>query len=340
MQRQTVILGLSGGVDSLVSAILLQKQGYEVIGVHFLTSDNKQASLKTQKIAKALKIKLILLQSADLFQEIVIEPFLKAYQQGLTPNPCVFCNRIFKFQLLLDAKKQFGADFIATGHYVRKEGDRLFRGKDKNKDQGFFLARLRQQELASAIFPLGDLTKEEVKKIAKESGFKDIAESEGESQDLCFIEGETVDFLREKLPAKYKEKGQFIKFETQEVVGEHESIFAYTIGQRAKLGGQKNPLFVKKIDPNKNIVYLSEEDGLYNNEMELMDLSFLSQAELPAEVLVQVRHRAKAEEAKIELLPANKAKVHFKKPVRAITPGQSVAIYAGDELLGGGVIKK
>ncbi len=338
MKKKKVLIGLSGGIDSFVSALLLQKQGYEVIGVYFMTTKNQKLAEKAQEVAKKLKIKLIIMNTVELFSKTIIQDFLEQYKQGLTPNPCVFCNRIFKFQLLLEAQKEFKTDYIATGHYVIKKENKLYRAKDKNKDQSFFLARLTEKETENALFPLGELTKSEVKEIAKKEGFKEIS-TEKESQDLCFIEGETIDFLRKNLPKNNQKKGKIINWQTKEEIGEHEGIFSVTIGQRAKIGGQKNPLFIKKIDLEKNIVYVAEDSELYGQKMELSQTNWLQKPK-QKEVLVQLRHRAKPIEAKIKILADNKVRIEFAEPVRAITPGQSVAIYNGDQLLGGGVITK
>lgn len=334
MQKK-VLVGMSGGVDSTMTALLLQKVGYTVSGVHFINTENRTGAEKAQKIAAKLGIEFSAVDARTDFQKTVIEPFLAEYSVGRTPNPCVFCNKKFKFQKLLSLANEKNIDFVATGHYVRNIDGHLWRGKDPAKDQSFFLTRLKSAELKRILFPLGEYHKPDVQKMAQEEGLAEII-GEGESQDLCFVQGELVDYLAAHLPPTLQKKGKIVH--AGRVIGEHDGLFRWTVGQRVHIGGLKEPLFVAGFDREKNEIIVAPNSALFSEEMQLADCSWLNEAPPPA-VLVQIRHRATPVAAKITLIGDNKAHIAFEKPVRALTPGQSAAIYSGDELLGGGVIE-
>ncbi|HOU76118.1 MAG TPA: tRNA 2-thiouridine(34) synthase MnmA [Candidatus Dojkabacteria bacterium] len=354
-----VLLGMSGGVDSSVSAYLLQQQGYEVIGI---TMDIGQG-IESQRediddVIHKLNIEHHYVNLTDAFQKTVVDYFVDTYKKGMTPNPCVVCNKYIKFGLLMDKMKKYDADFMATGHYaqlVRSEklGVRsglyfLRRGLDKLKDQSYFLYRLNQDQLSKVLFPIGGLLKTEVREIAKDVGF--MVSEKKDSLEVCFIDGNNYrEFLKER---KVEEiEGCFIDKDGN-VLGKHSGLINYTIGQRRNLGITfGKPMFVVAIDAEKNAVVLGEQDELLKKEFEVTDTSwtFLNEkrkvkSEEMLKIInkrvigVKVRSQAEIVEATLEDWEDNKIKVVFDKPQRAITPGQSAVFYDDDVVLGGGVI--
>ena len=347
-----VIVGMSGGVDSAVTAYLLKKEGYEVIGVNLhmcVLKDVNETNTDAETVSKKLGIEYHEINCIDDFKKNVTEPFVNAYLSGITPSPCVGCNRTVKFQKMMEAMKEFGADYIATGHYahvVKKENGRLtVKTADfADKDQTYMLYRLSQEQLSKIIMPLGKLSKPEVREIAKELGLA-VAEKK-DSQEICFIpDGDYAKYIEEHAPGKVPPEGNFVD-EEGNVLGRHRGIIHYTIGQRKGLGiAMGHPIFVKEIRADKNEVVLSEEEAIFTKEVICSDLNFQSIPDLAIgekmDCTSKIRYRHKAQKATIERMDEKHIKITFEEPVRAATPGQSAVFYDEDGCsIGGGVIVK
>ncbi|MFH1714517.1 MAG: tRNA 2-thiouridine(34) synthase MnmA [Candidatus Nealsonbacteria bacterium] len=339
--KKKVIVAMSGGVDSSVSAALLKGAGFDVSGVFMKLVDLpnfKTAERRVEKIAKILKVKLIILDLRKEFKKTIIDSFLKEYAAGSTPNPCVLCNKEIKFGLVLKESLKLDTDLFATGHYARIKKDKkwihLLKGSDKDKDQSYFLWRLDQNQLKRVLFPVGNLKREEVEKMAKE--LKLPVEQMKKSQEICFLE-DIGEFLRKNLKTK---PGKTVDVKGN-VLGAHQGLPFYTIGQRKGIGLAGGPYFVLKKDSNKHLLIVTKnENNLYEKELITRNVNWLSEKkpELPFRVQVKIRYRHKNVPALIYKKPGNKFKIIFNKPQRAITPGQSVVFYEGQELLGGGII--
>ena len=364
-----VIIGLSGGVDSSVAAWLLKEQGYAVEGlfmvnwhdtVGVLSGDcpAEHDRLLAQLVAKKLNIPLHEIDLSAEYRERVVEYMFREYEKGRTPNPDVLCNREIKFGPFLDIAKQRGADYIATGHYCRKETiekegksyHRLLAGADKNKDQSYFLCQLSQEQLADVLFPIGHLDKPEVRRIARELGLPTAERKD--SQGICFVgKVDLPIFLQQQLKAK---EGDIIEIPANspsdgKVIGKHNGAHFYTIGQRKGLnvGGKKEPLFVLETDVEKNIVYVGmgqDHPGLYRNELFLRrdDIHWL-RPDLAMDdgearqYAVRIRYRQPLQSAQL-FQTADGIQILFDEPQRGVTPGQFAAWYDGEELVGAGVI--
>jgi len=346
-KKSKVLLGMSGGVDSSITALLLQKEGYEVIGATMQLHDycNNDQVEDAKDIAKRLGIEHYVFNMKEQFKKHVIDYFIEEYQEGRTPNPCVACNKYIKFGAMIDKAEELGIEYIATGHYARIEkvtdGDKveylLKKGKDERKDQSYMLYNLTQELLAKTIFPLGEYSKEEVRKIAEENGFT-IA-NKPDSQEVCFVpDNNHFRFIQENSITPMK-KGEIVNT-SGEVLGYHEGSAKYTIGQRKGLGiSAKTPLFVFDIDSEKNQVVLGSNDELFSKELIATNLNWITFEKLEKEMEVEAKIRYKAKESKARIYPIDdKVKVVFEKPQRAITKGQSVAFYKDDIVLGGGII--
>ncbi|GAB4113049.1 MAG: tRNA 2-thiouridine(34) synthase MnmA [Candidatus Caldatribacteriota bacterium] len=346
-----VIVALSGGIDSTVATILLKEKGYTVGGITFFSNQlgNRDNLRIAEKIAQDLQIPWQPLDLTQEFQEIVVEYFCQAYLSGRTPNPCVICNWKIKFGLLLEKIKSWGADYLATGHYVNKEylaKNKEFilkKGLDKNKDQSYFLYRLNQSVLSKVLFPLGKLTKDQVRLIAKR--FNLINQYRKESQEICFISDDNYkEFLVQYIKKKIK-RGKFIDREGK-LLGEHQGLPFYTIGQRRGLGiSANNRKYVLKIDDQRNEIVLGEEKYLYQNKMLVSELNFISGVVPTQPLKVEVKIRYNGQGSPAMIYPSNqdgkkRILVVFDQPQRAITPGQSAVFYQKDIVLGGGVIEK
>jgi tRNA-specific 2-thiouridylase len=362
MSTKQVVVAMSGGVDSSVAAALLKEQGYDLIGVTMVlscttsSSDRSCCSMSAaadaKKVADILGIPHYTLNFKDEFKRDVIDNFIEEYKNGRTPNPCIRCNQLIKFDLLLKKAEELGAKFVATGHYARIESRKqsavssqpeyiLKKGIDNKKDQAYVLYRLNQETLQQVLFPLGEMTKEDVRKRAKE--LKLPVADKKESQEICFIEDDDyVRFLKEKVPEAVK-PGPILDREGN-VVGEHEGIAFYTIGQRKGVGAHKGqPKYVIGIDPVKNAVIIGDDEDTLKSELKAEAVSFIS-GEIPSEPLaVTAKIRYNSTEAEAVLLPGgegNGVRVEFEEPQRAVTPGQSVVFYKGDEVIGGGIISR
>jgi tRNA-specific 2-thiouridylase len=345
--RKVLVL-MSGGIDSSVAAALLKKEGFEVIGA-FMRLANlprfDEAKERAEKVAKILKIPFYVFNLEKEFKKKIIDYFLKEYKAGNTPNPCVLCNKEIKFGLLLEKALSLDADFVATGHYARIKGIRnkelgirefkLLRAKDKNKDQSYFLWMLNQEKLKRILFPIGNYTKEEVRNFAKK--FKLPVLKAKKSVEVCFIEKTVNDFLKKYL----KEKPGKIVDTQGKVLGEHRGLWFYTIGQRKGIGLSEGPWWVVDKDLKRNLLIVTKnEKDLLRDELFCKDVNWIPGREpkLPLEVKAKIRYKANFVKTTIYPIKNKIYKVVFKKPQRAITPGQSVVFYKGEEVLGGGII--
>ena len=355
-----VVVGMSGGVDSSVTALLLKEQGYDVIGIFMknwddtdelgyctATEDYKDVAL----VADQIGIPYYSVNFEKEYHDRVFSYFLEEYKKGRTPNPDVMCNKEIKFKAFLDYAMELGADYVATGHYARVIRDEdgkahLLRGKDSNKDQTYFLSQLSQEQLSKAMFPLGEIEKSEVREIAEKANLATAKKKD--STGICFIgERDFKDFLMNYLPAKSGEMQTL----DGEVVGKHDGLMYYTIGQRKGLGiggskdGTNEPWFAIGKNLEENVLYVGqgyENDHLYADTLEASDFLFTGDAEeLPREFrsMAQFRYRQKAVPVTVYLDETRtKARVVFDEAARAITPGQAIVLYDGDECLGGGII--
>ncbi|OGI26476.1 MAG: tRNA 2-thiouridine(34) synthase MnmA [Candidatus Moranbacteria bacterium RBG_13_45_13] len=351
-ESKKIIVALSGGVDSAVAAALLKKQGFDVFGVHFwLFGKTWKLSFQVEKITKKLGITLKVVDARKEFKKRIIGYFIEAYKKGLTPNPCVVCNKEIKFQLLFDLMKKLDADYVSTGHYalvkVRPfpsptfcwgipQGRTLCEARDKIKDQSYFLYRLAQKDLAKIIFPLGEYKKTEVKEIAKKMKIP-VPEKE-ESQDICFLQNKDINsFLRKYIKP---EPGNIVD-ETGKIFGKHEGLAAYTLGQRKgiKIGGT-GPYFVVGKNKRKNkLIVTNDPKEFLARKFLISKVSWISpEIKFPLRAKVQIRYHAPKVSAIIKPQEKKTYLVELAKPLRAITPGQSAVFYKGDEVLGGGII--
>lgn len=349
---------MSGGVDSSVSALLLLQQGYQVEGLfmkNWEEDDTDTYCSASQDVADAqavcdkLGIKLHTVNFAAEYWDGVFEHFLTEYKAGRTPNPDILCNREIKFKAFLDYAMALGADYIATGHYTRRafvNGKwQLLKGLDPNKDQSYFLYTLGQAQLAKSLFPVGELPKAEVRRIAAEAGFVNSAKKD--STGICFIgERKFKEFLSRYLPAQPGD----IETETGKVIGRHQGLMYYTIGQRKGIGigGLKNaaeePWFVLEKDLNRNVLIVGQghdNPRAFTNQLVCSQLhSVAGEAPtMPLKCAAKTRYRQPDQNCEIIHLADNRYQVNFVEPQRAITPGQSVVFYQADICLGGGIIE-
>lgn len=344
--KKKVMVAMSGGVDSSVVAALLKEEGYEVFGVtmnHYKGENDLEVA---HQVAQKLKIPWSIVDCTKEFKKLVIDYFCREYLAGRTPNPCVVCNLKIKFGLLLKKAKSLGMDYFATGHYAINEYDQesnkflLKRGADKSKDQSYFLYRLNQDILPYVLFPLGELRKSQSRELAKKYGFSNYKKEE--SQEICFIrEGDYREFLKQNV-SENVEQGKF-RDKSGNILGVHQGIPFYTIGQRKKLGISSNErTYVIKIDSRKNNIILGVERDLYQNKTIVKDLNFVSDIKLlgPMKVEVKIRYNSKKSSAIISPYDKGKALISFYEPQRAIAPGQSAVFYQGDIVIGGGIIEK
>jgi tRNA-uridine 2-sulfurtransferase len=347
-----IAVAMSGGVDSSVAAALLVEAGFVVTGVMMRLwsnipanqSSSDEAVAGASEVARWLGIPFELLDCRTHFKEVVVDDFLATYAGGQTPNPCIRCNPNIKFGYLLHQVLDHHADFLATGHYARirhtQTGEyELLKGVDPVKDQSYMLQRLTQAQLAHAIFPLGGLTKKEVRQIALERGLPIF--DRPESQDLCFLPGgDYRSFLEQHMPDAMQ-PGPIVD-EAGNVLGRHQGLAGYTIGQRRGLGiAAAQPLYVLHLDVAANALVVGPADALGGNSLTASQANYIS-GEPPADpIRVEAKIRYRAQPVPALLTPMAGARFHlsFNQPLRDITPGQSAAIYQGERLLGGGIIE-
>lgn len=356
--RKTVLVAMSGGVDSSLAAALLVEQGYRVIGATMKTFCYAEtpASSRTccgldgiidaRRVCDRLGIPHHVFDMEEAFTRDVIDDFVREYAAGRTPNPCVRCNSNTKIPDLLRKGRMLGADLIATGHYARRvvgrDGEvRIYRGDDRKKDQTYFLWGIPREVVPYLLFPVGDLTKSDVRARAREMRL-DTADKP-ESQEICFVPtNDYTDFLAQRLGADHPSlsPGRLVTADG-ELVGEHQGYARYTVGQRKGLGGGfSRPLYVLGVRPERNEVVVGTAEELERTDVVLSDLNWLGQTpEVGDTVEVQIRYRAAATRARVKHIDASRMVLALESPQRAITPGQSGVVYRGDELLGGGRIQ-
>jgi len=354
-----VVVGMSGGVDSSVTALLLKQEGYDVIGIFMKNWDDtdefghctaEEDAEDVRRVCDQIGIPYYTVNFERQYFDKVFSYFLDEYKRGRTPNPDVMCNREIKFGEFLQKAIDLGADYLATGHYARVErtedGEtKLLRGVDGNKDQTYFLHQLNQRQLAKAMFPIGDLPKPEVRRIAEQAGLATAKKKD--STGVCFIgERNFKQFLSGYLPAQ---PGPMIDLRTGETKGRHDGLMYYTLGQRQGLGiggsGSGEPWFVADKDLESNILYVVQGDAhprLYSESLEAENINWISPArpEGPVRCTAKFRYRQADQGVTVTLRENGTADVVFDQPQKAVTPGQAVVFYDGDTCLGGGTINR
>ncbi len=352
-----VVIGMSGGVDSSVSAILLKQQGYEVIGLFMrnwdtsingdiLGNPNLNNDICPQEqdyndalaVCEKIGIPLYRIDFVKEYWDYVFEYFLDELKQGRTPNPDIMCNKYIKFDYFIREAKRLGADYIATGHYARIQDGQLLRAVDLNKDQTYFLSQLSHEQLENILFPIGELEKKEVRKIAEEYDL--VTANKKDSTGICFIgERNFKNFLKNYLP---NQPGDIIDIETQKVVGKHIGLMYYTIGQRRGLdiGGTNDRMFVVGKNLEKNVLYiaLGENNEYLFSDSCIIDTVNFNTTERPVQCSAKFRYRAPDYPVSLEYLDNGEILVKYDK-VKSVTPGQACVFYDGDKCIGGGIIK-
>lgn len=357
--RKRIVVAMSGGVDSSVTAALLKALGHDVIGVNMQLWDKgrQQAaaeegfrpcctledSMDAARVADRLGIEFHVLNLEEVFKSEVVDRFVAAYLHGVTPNPCIVCNERIKFGILLEKARELGADHLATGHYVRLEQGsdglmRLKKAADLKKDQSYFLYRLSQEVLQAALFPLGSLSKPEVRKIADE--YQLPVAKKAESQEICFVENNDYVAFIEKRSDTAHLSGAIVD-RTGKVLGRHDGTYRYTIGQRRGLGiAAPRPLYVLGTDPASGTVTVGFEEELYSSSLTAGSVNW-QQPPVAQEFTAtcKIRYRQEPVPCRVTLQEGTQVAVTFPEPVKSVTPGQSVVFYDDDTVLGGGVIE-
>ncbi|VBB44233.1 tRNA-specific 2-thiouridylase MnmA 2 [uncultured Paludibacter sp.] len=341
-----VLLGMSGGIDSSMSALFLLEQGFEVVGVSFRFLDNDSHLQDAVKLSETLKIPHFVLDARKEFQEKIIDYFTAEYLAGRTPFPCAKCNNELKWRLIFEQAKKLGCEKVSMGHYVNitEENGFLFvtEGKDKDKDQSFFLWGLSQLQLSKIIFPLGNHTKSDVKQLAETHGFYSLKEKK-ESTGACFCSGDYRPFLRSQIknPEKYFFKGNFVD-EKGNVLGVHNGYPLFTVGQRRGFSLQLNKaMFVKEIRPFSNEVILAPLKSMYKTEFFVKNYKLVNPELFSADfdTITRIRYRKQNTLSKIKILNDSILKVELKEPLESIAPGQTAVFYRNGKVLGGGFIE-
>lgn len=350
-RNKRVLLGMSGGVDSSVAAYLLKEQGYEVVGatMKLWIPENieNNAIRDAKKIADQLGIEHHVIELEDKFKNTVVKNFIDSYYEGITPNPCVFCNKHIKFDLMFRVADELDCHYVATGHYSRIKLNEetgkyeLLRAKTDKKDQSYMMYNLNQEKLSRILFPIGEYEKPEIRNIAKEIGLE--VYNKPDSQDICFIpDGDYEKFL-EKYSGRKDKEGKFVDKDGH-VMGKHKGITNYTIGQRKGLGITfGKPTYVIDINGKNNTIVLGENRDLFKTTLNAKDVNFLdfemSEIKEPIKVQAKIRYSSNLSDAIVKKIDDNRVEVEFEEPQRAITRGQSVVFYDGLKLVGGGIIE-
>lgn len=334
-----VAVALSGGVDSTMSALYLKELGYDVAGVHFIIHSleeiNQQNRHFVEQVASFLDIPYEVIDLRDEFKRGVFDYFIKSYENAETPNPCALCNRVIKFGSVYESIKERGVELLATGHYARCDGEFIYRGRDRKKDQSYFMFGVKKEVLKDLIFPLGERFKEEIKKEAlKIPLLKEIA-SKKESSEICFVPQSYIDVLRSRTNPDMV--GEVVD-EYGAKVGTHKGYMHYTIGKRKGFDVplSHDKLYVKEIDATKNQIVVGKKEGLYRKEVEVEVVNLFEEIDTK-ECEVKIRYNTDPAAAKV-ILKDSKATISFKDEVFGVAKGQMAVFYDGDRLLGGGII--
>ncbi len=360
MEKKTVVVAMSGGVDSSAALALLQEQGYNCIGVSMQLWDYSEKEDKAgstsgsccslddiydaRGVADRLGVPFYVVNVEEAFSREVIDYFVSGYAAGSTPNPCIKCNQSLKFEVLLKKALSLGADYLATGHYARivgtNGGYRLLKGVDAEKDQSYFLFTMTPEQLSRVLFPVGGLTKKEVREYARKAGLR--TSEKKESQEICFVtEPSYADFLSSRVPAS---PGEIVDAEGR-VLGAHTGLHNYTIGQRKGLALSGGPFYVLGLDTARNRLVVGPSEGLLSKGLVAADVNWINERAHRAakdgltNVSVKIRYRHPGVESTVRII-GNEAHVEFLAPQKAVTPGQAVVFYSGDEVLGGGWIER
>ena len=350
-----VVVAMSGGVDSSVAAALLKQQGYDVIGMmlRLWSEPGKEGSNRcctpdsmalARRVAAKLDIPFYVVDAKEVFHNTVVNYFLEGYARGETPNPCLICNRQIRWTFLLEHALALDVDFMATGHYVRIKKDergknQLLRAVDRAKDQSYVLYVLNQEKLSKALFPVGDYTKPEIRQIAESFGLPTA--SRHDSQDLCFLAGDDYRNFLKRNAASMLKPGQIVTRDGR-VVGEHNGLPNYTIGQRKGLGvGSPLPLYVLGKNAATNTLIVGTKDELGSSQLLARDVNWIAgeASKEPFRADVKIRYTAKEASAEVRPLNGDQVEVRFDAPQRDITAGQAAVFYQGDVMLGGGIIQ-
>ena len=356
-EKRRAIIAMSGGVDSSVAAYLMRERGFDCMGVTMKLFRNEDVEEKPREktccsledvedaraVAWSLGIPYHVFNFSDRFREDVMDRFVSAYEQGCTPNPCIDCNRHLKFAKLYDRARDLGYWYVVTGHYARVEqGENgrwlLKKGPDPHKDQSYVLYALTQEQLAHTIFPLGTYHKDEIRRIAADQGF--VNAGKRDSQDICFVpDGDYAGFI-ERQTGKHYPEGDFVDPQGH-VLGRHRGIIHYTVGQRRGLGvSGSRPLYVKEIRPDTNTIVLGEDRDLYQHTAIAEDFNWISMEAPtgPIQVKARARYHQPEQPATAYVLPDGRVRVDFEAPQRALTRGQAIVLYQGEDVVGGGTI--
>lgn len=349
------LIAMSGGVDSSVAAYLTKKQGYECIGCTMKLYDNEDAGVSRSRtccslddvedarsVAYKIGMPFYVFNFKQDFRDVVIRKFIESYEKGITPNPCIDCNRYMKFDKLYERAKTLGCDTIVTGHYARiqeAEGRYMLKkALDETKDQSYVLYSLTQEQLAHTLFPLGSLRKTEVRAIAEQNGF--VNADKPDSQDICFVPNGDYAHVIELHTGSKPIPGDFIDKQGN-ILGKHKGIINYTVGQRKGLGiSSGEPLYVCKICPQSGDIVLGSNEDLFSKDADVTDLNWISGTAPKGEFHCKVKIRYRQPEQEATVIPMGETRVHilFDQPQRAITPGQAAVLYDGDTVLCGGTI--
>ena len=350
------LIAMSGGVDSSLAAKLMKDKGFDCIGCTMKLYHNEDAGIESSRtccslddvedarsVAYKLGIPFYVFNFTDAFRDTVIRKFIESYENGITPNPCIDCNRYMKFDKLYERAKTLGCDYIVTGHYARIEEENgkfvLKKALDETKDQSYVLYSMTQDQLVHTMFPLGSMQKTEVRAIAEESGF--VNADKPDSQDICFVPNGDYASVIELQTGKESAEGNFVDKQGNNL-GRHKGVIHYTIGQRKGLGvSSTEPLYVCNICPKDGNVVLGSNDDLFSREADVSDFNWIS-GEVPgSEFRCKAKIRYRQPEQWVTVIPTGADTVHivFDEPQRAITPGQAAVFYDGDTVLGGGTIK-